>query len=587
MRLPETRSLALGFGLFALALISLTARRQAFAASESILWNFGGYTTDGLGPLSTLIRDKSGNLYGTTEVGGPGGVNSNGTVFELTPPSATGGGWTESILANFGTNALPGTYPVGGLVMDKSGNLYGTTSSGGGYFSGTVFELVRPGHGGKWTGRTIFTFTGDGLTPGATGGYPTGSLIFDANGNLYGTAGGGGAYAECDEGNGPSDCPGVVFKLTPPSTSGGTWTETVLWNFGGYPTDGLVPQGALVMDKSGNLYGATSAGGTNGYATTSGYGTVFELTPPSGPTGSWAEQILWNFGDNADDGFFPSSGLIMDTQGNLYGTTQTGGAYSTTYIVDTYNIYNVGGGTAFKLTPPSTSGGSWSESLIWNFGNGTDGVNPYAGVITDASGNLYGTTEAGGAYGTIGAYDVYSGGTVFELTAPSTTGGSWAESVLWNFGNGSDGLDPDAGLVADGNGNFFGTTLSGGAYGGSSPLDYAGTVFEVSTLAGPQITVKPTLVQFPNTTIGTTSTTNLVVSNSGTSQLIGQVNSLPAPFGLSGSGSFNLAPGAQATITLTFTPTSTTSITKEDKVTSNAINAGVQIELHGKGTAAP
>ena len=149
------------------------------------------------------------------------------------------------------------------------------------------------------------------------------------------------------------------------------------------------------MDKSGNFYGTTLYGGND----PSGAGTVFELTP-STPAGEWTESVLWNFGDDAD-GAGLNAGLIIDTSGNLYGTTSGGGTSGAN-------------GTVFELTPPSTSGGAWTESVLWNFGNGTDGTIPVAGLIMDASGNLYGTTDSGG---------MYNGGTVFELMPPSTVGG--------------------------------------------------------------------------------------------------------------------------------------------------------------------
>jgi uncharacterized repeat protein (TIGR03803 family) len=266
---------------------------------------------------------------------------------------------------------------------------------------------------------------------------PQAGLIFDAAGNLYGTTAFGGYY-------GLQTGYGTLFELTP--AGGGSWTEQVVHNFNHDFTDGDEPYAGLIVDAAGNLYGTTSGGGTIGY------GTVFELTPTGG--GTWTE-VLHSFGDGTD-GLYPWAGLIFDAAGNLYGTTSEGGTYD--------------GGTVFELTP--AAGGGWTEKVLHSFGNGNDGAYPhYAGLIFDAAGNLYGTTSGGGTYG---------GGTVFELTPAG--GGSWTETVLHSFGNGTDGAEPYAGLVFDAVGNLYGTTLGGGTY------NY-GTVFELQTAATYTLTV--------------------------------------------------------------------------------------------------
>ncbi len=273
------------------------------------------------------------------------------------------------------------------------------------------------------------------------GAYTFAGLIFDAAGNLYGTTVGGGTYAYCSDGYG---C-GTVFELTP--TAGGGWTEQVLYNFGN-GTDGVNPYDGLIFDAAGKLYGTTPNGGTYGY------GTVFELTPTE--SGGWTETVLHSFCSQTDctDGEAPQAGLIFDTLGNLYGSTTAGGTYTSNC--------NYGCGTVFELTP--TGGGAWTEQVLHSFGNGTDGYYPFAGLIFDAAGNLYGTTWAGGTYGW---------GTVFELTP---TGGGWTETVLHSFNdNGTDGILPEAGLIFDAIGNLYGTTPSGGAEG-----EYGGTVFELT-----------------------------------------------------------------------------------------------------------
>ena len=356
-----------------------------------------------------------------------------------------------------------------------------------------------------------------------------------------------------------------------------SWSLTVLhsaparvslWNFDDNGTDGFGPYAGLIMDTSGNLYGTTTTGGAYRY------GTVFKLAPPSTSGANWIESILWSFGNGAD-GNIPYAGLIMDKSGNLYGTTPSGGAYRY--------------GTVFKLAPPSTSGGNWTESILWNFDlNGTDGYRPSGGLIMDASGNLYGTTADGGTYHGLGY-----GGTVFELTPPTTVGGNWIESIRWNFddSDNNDGAFPSTGLIMDKRGNLYGTTNGGGAYGRPNG---DGTAFEISNITsatGAQIFVKPALIGFPPTAIGSTSTAKLLVRNSGTGQLIGTVNTAPTIhhiFGLSGSGSFVLAPQTETTITLTFTPTSTTTSRKLGTVLSNSVNFSIiKLGLQGTGTPPP
>jgi uncharacterized repeat protein (TIGR03803 family) len=338
--------------------------------TEKVLHSFNNNGTDGYNPYASLIFDASGNLYATTYYGGSGScINGTvvvgcGTVFELTPQA--GGSWKETVLHNFDDNGTDGFYPYAGLTFDSAGGLYGTTEWGGTGVYGTVFELT-PAAGGSWTESVLHNFSDNGTD----GYFPEAGLIFDAVGNLYGTTewGGTGVY-------------GTVFELMP--TAGGTWTETVLHNFSVNGTDGDLPLGGLIFDAAGNLYGTTYEGGVY-----DSDGTVFELTFTA--SGSWTETVLHNFDDNDVDGYLPEGGLILDASGNLYGTTVAGG--------------NLLKGTVFELTP--TAGGSWTEKVLHNFSdNGKDGENPYAGLISDAAGNLYGTTYEGGAYGY---------GTVFEI----------------------------------------------------------------------------------------------------------------------------------------------------------------------------
>lgn len=255
------------------------------------------------------------------------------------------------------------------------------------------------------------------FTGGSDGGTPYNGFV--ANGKvLFGTASVGGTSNA-----------GVVFKVT---TAG---KETVLYNFTG-GADGGTPWGELIRTKTGVLYGTTTAGGA------SGVGTVFEIAGKK-------EIVLYSFAGGAD-GANPEAGLTLDAAGNLYGTTAQGGTS--------------GNGTVFKLSPGKTKGASWTESVLYSFGTGSDGANPVGGVSFDSAGNLYGTTSYGGAYGY---------GTVYQLVA----GNSWAENILYNFQNANDGAVPYSGLIADKSGNFYGAATEGGTNGG-------GTIFELTSSAG-------------------------------------------------------------------------------------------------------
>jgi len=396
-----------------LAVITVALFVTATAASqETVLYSFNNNGTDGFNPWSTLISDASGNLYGTTLYGG---VNNKGTVFELTPQG--GGSWTETILHSFGTGT-DGASPFNSLVLDTAGNLYGTTEVGGTHQFGAVFELT-PQKGGKWKEKVLHSFN---VSDGA---YPLGGLVLDSSGNLYGTTfvGGphengnvfeltpeaGGKWKETvlhnfnnngKDGYGPYEESlildaagnlygttflggkfglGTIFELIPQAS--GKWQEKILHSFPSNSSDGELPFAGVIFDVSGNLYCSTSAGGTGGV------GTVFELAAKK--NGGWKGKVLHNFNDDGD-GYDPFSVLILDGAGNLYGTTGGGGTY--------------GDGTVFELTKK----GGWNETILHNFNDdGTDGYTPYGGLLRDASGNLYGTTYNGGTYGY---------GTVFEIT---------------------------------------------------------------------------------------------------------------------------------------------------------------------------
>jgi len=381
-------------------------------AQEKKLHNFGS-GMDGSAPYSSLVWDAAGNLYGTTSLGG---VHGAGTVFKMMPNQS--GAWTEKVLHNFG-DGMDGQKPYGSLIWDADGNLYGTTEAGGVYAKGTVFELSPNGSGG-WTEKVLHNFglyTGDGASP-------NGGLVRDASGRLYGTTVAGGHYDT-----------GTVFRLTPDGSGG--WAEHILHNFGS-GMDGQSPKAGLVWQTGNKFYGTTSAGGAYGK------GTVFEISNTNGP---WRETILHNFGLYPTDGVEPAAGLILDSSGNLYGTTNGGGGQNF--------------GTVFELKPSQS--GAWTEQVLHNFGVAMDGRNPRGSLVMDAGGSLYGTTYAGGVYGK---------GTVFMMI-PSQSG-QWTEQTQHNFGLYSgDGNEPCGSLILDSSGDLYGTSVGGANFSG-------GTVFEIT-----------------------------------------------------------------------------------------------------------
>lgn len=417
--------------------------------NEQIIYRFKG-GSDGYSPSGALLKDKTGNLYGVTSEGGTGSCENNehgcGTVFQLTPPAQPGDPWSETVLFRF-TGGTDGYAPGGALVADKNGNLYGTTSAGGDENNGTIYELKRPGSpSGAWTHRILYAFKGVPTGRGAGDGSLPGQLVFDAAGNLYGTTDWGGF---CTKYQGLVNCYGTVFELTAPAEAGGAWTESILYRFG--TTGESNPHSGVIFDSGGNLYGTTYLGGE-------GFGGVFELSPPSAPGGAWTEQALFAF--NNSDGGVPDGSLVFDSAGNLYGTTLQGGPANM--------------GAVFELNPPASPGGAWTETVLHSFLASGDGNAPLANVIFDSAGNLFSTAWMGGEF---------ERGTVFELSPPAN-GGAWTETTLHNFGSGTDGQEPTAGLIWGGDGALYGTTLQGGSKNMSQcELDgYAwscGTVFRI------------------------------------------------------------------------------------------------------------
>jgi uncharacterized repeat protein (TIGR03803 family) len=518
---------------------------------------------------------------------------------------------TETVLYSFGSTPTDGYYPMGGLVVDSSGNLFGTTAEGSDtlcdlaevYGCGIVYELVKSSNG--YSEKVLYSFGSS--SPASDGASPQAGLIMDAAGNLYGTTPYGGS-PNCLVDIGVDGC-GTVFELVMSSTG---YTENVLYTFTG--PDGATPYAGLTMDSSGNLYGTTYNGGAcehgtvfelvkssggytkkvlysfgctstdgwypyagvtidavgNLYGTTesagaSGYGMVFELVNSSG---TYVEKVLYSFGGTATDGAYPVAALLMDASGNLYGTTSQGGAY--------------GKGTVFQLV---NSSGTYMEKVLYSFGGtAVDGNDPIASLLLDASGNLYGTTKLGGSTTACGGSGC---GTAFELVNSS---GSYAERLLHSFSGGSDGSNPAAALIMDSSGNLYSTTEVGG-----SSLQ-GGTVFTINpTAAAADATLSTTSLTFSNQLINTSSPAQTItVTNNGKANLIFG----PDAVTLSGGQAMDfaisadlcsgttVAPNATCTVSITFTPaiaaTDTTTLTFFD----NSVTSLQAASLTGIGVLA-
>ena len=388
-----TRKALMAAALWLLSLAPL-ARPQSFA----VLHAFTG-AGDGALPLSGFTMDRGGNLYGTASNGGI--YSPAGTVFKLTH---SGAGWVLNPLYEFGQQSGDGANPLSGVVFGPDGSLYGTTNAGGSGF-GTVYKLQPPFTACKtalcyWSETVLYRF---GAAP--DGNLPTGNLIFDQAGTIYGTTEAGGAFGY-----------GTVFKLT---RSGNNWTEQVLYSFMS-GQDGNDPSDGVVRDVAGNLYGTTPYGGIDHCQ--GSCGVVFELSPSGS---GWMEQVLYRF-QGVPDGQRPYAGLIIDSAGNLYGASYEGGSNS--------------GGTVFELSP--AGGGGWNYSILYNLTGSENG--PFAKLTRDAAGNLYDST-------------IFPS-TFFRL---SPAGGGWNYTDLHDF-SGNDGMYPRGSLVLDSQGNIYGTASMGG-----------------------------------------------------------------------------------------------------------------------------
>jgi uncharacterized repeat protein (TIGR03803 family) len=414
--------------IFTIALLSVTGSWAAHKPTEKVLYAFRG--ADGSAPVAPLVFDAAGNLYGTTRYGGSGSCSGNfepgcGTVFKLTPSNH---GWTQSVLYSF-TGGNDGAYPIAPVILDSAGNLYGTTIFGGtgscynGTGCGVVFKLSPSDTG--WSQTVLYSFTG-----GGDGAQPYAGLVRDSEGNLYGTTFLGGAFAN-----------GTVFELSP---SKGGWAEKVLHSFAGDGKGGSNPVAGVIFNEKDDLYGTTTNGPYTG-------GNVFKLTRKKR---GWSEAVLYSFGYGSS-GYQPNGGVIFDSEGHLYGTNTNG------------DLGGCGGGVGcgnvFELAHSTER---WKEIVIHSFNNnhGNGGNQPYGGLIFDKEGNLYGTTSQYGI-------DDFGNGTVFKLTHS----GGWKQTVLYKFTGGSDGANPMAGVVRDGRGNLYGTTM----FGGTGCDAGCGVVFEV------------------------------------------------------------------------------------------------------------
>lgn len=417
--------------LLAMAIVLAFAAAAAHAQTFSVIHTFTG-GGDGASPVTGLTMDAAENLYGTASNGGT--INAScpsgcGTLFKL---KRSGSGWILAPFYRFTGGENDGGNPAGRVSIAHDGTLYGSTGAGGGNGCsfgrgcGTVFHLTPPPTApgtalASWNVRLLHQFTGD------DGSAPQGDLTFDRSGNIYGTTLTGGPNGH-----------GAVYELSP---SGVGWVETVLYSVSGGDSGYTNPSGGVIFDGSGNLYGVLFDGGVFPLD----YGAVYQLSPSAS---GWIPNILVSFGDFGN----PIGGLILDTAGNLYGTTSVG------------HDLEQGGGRVFEMTPAN---GGWNFGWLYQFlGNGGLSPNgPQDKLVMDAAGNLYGTESAAGSNG----YNQY--GSVFKLTH---TNGGWIYTSLHDFTGGTDGRNPISNLVFDANGNLYGTTSAGGAYG-------YGLVFEIAT----------------------------------------------------------------------------------------------------------
>lgn len=388
------------FALIAVLLFLASVSQPAQSQTYKVIYSFTGKGSDGATPYGGPILDRLGNLYGTTYLGG---LFGSGSVYRLSP---SGSSWKYSSLYSFKGGSDGAGPAFGSLVIGGDRALFGTTEAGGTF--GTVFAICN------CLGREIVIHR---FGTGTDGAQPIGGVVLDSAGNFFGTTSLGGAYEN-----------GTVFGA---KRSGHTWTERVIYSFTG-GNDGASPPAGVTVDAYGNLYGTTSFGGANGG------GVVYKL---SRSASKWTETVLYTF-QGLSDGQNPVGGVVLDPAGNLYGTTFDGGIN--------------GGGTVYQLSP---SGGGWTFTTLYSFSGGYGG--PYNKLTLDSKGNIYGFTNGDGANGL---------GSVFKLTSAN---GGWTFTDLYDFIGGSDGASPYGSVAVDSDGNVFGTAAVGGSQN-------QGIVFEIT-----------------------------------------------------------------------------------------------------------
>lgn len=434
---------------------ALFAPAMACASGLTTIYTFTG-GADGGGPYAGLTAGPDGTFYGSTT---EGGADGGGTIFQLTPPARGQTAWTVTPLYAF-TGEGDGFFPTG-LVLDKSGALFGTTGFGGlsngnclidgsDVGCGTVFELTPPAKGQtNWTLATLYSFTG-----GADGSSPFGGVALDSKGVAYAFSTG---YYTCVSDAGYC---GSAIQLTPPAKGKTGWTETTLYSFPG-GSDGAAPgnYGPMVLDKSGTIYGSAAAGGNpnNKQCLNTGCGIVFQLTPPAKGKTAWKKKTIFSF--SGADGINPIGGLSADASGNLYGVTNEGGHLAT---CAPGSPYPSGCGVAFELSPPAKGATKWTETVLRKFTNGADGSYPFAAPIVVGS-NVYVTTSGN---------ESTSFGSLDELLPPEKGKTAWREKTKYDFSNNSNNSNNPLGLPLLRDGIIYGTTFGDA----TNPTPY-GTIF--------------------------------------------------------------------------------------------------------------
>jgi uncharacterized repeat protein (TIGR03803 family) len=399
---------ATGWTMMVLSLVAAMFVNHAAASNTKVVYSFGG--GDGEYFDTELVMDRSGNLYGTSVEGGD---FQAGNVFQLTPTRA---GWTLSVLYSF-SGGIDGAQPYKGVTLDSHGDLYGTTVTGGtGRCEGGCGVVYKLTHAHGWKQNVIYSFTG-----GSDGSGPGSPVVFDKQGNLFGTTPVGGGKGV-----------GIIYELKP--NKDGTWKLVVVHTFTGGDDGAGGSAGRLLFDNQGNIYGVATAGGAQGS------GTAYQLSPSQ--HGKWKLTTLYAFKGQPDAGF-PYGGLVSDSAGNLFGTTYYDGKNDI--------------GAIYQL---SQVAGKWKETVLHSFAGGSDGKESLSTMVSDSAGNLYGTSIEGGS-----GCDC---GTIFKLAAGTTRLRKY--SVVYRFKGAPDGAYPYAGMVPDSAGQFYGITLQGG-------WSHVGTIF--------------------------------------------------------------------------------------------------------------